>query len=55
LWSESFQPGDRTLAGMDAAQRAEIDALFPGIDPALAFPSARRSLKAHEARVLFAA
>ena len=34
LWTESFQPGDRTLAGMDEAQRAEIEALFPGLDPA---------------------
>ncbi len=28
-WTESFQPADRTLDGMDAAQRAEIEALFP--------------------------
>ncbi len=55
LWSESFQPGDRTLAGMDAAQRAEIGALFPTLDAVIDFASARRSLKAHEARVLFAA
>ncbi len=54
LWSESFQPGDRTLAGMDAPQRAELEALFPGIAAASRFVSARRSLKAHEARVLLA-
>ncbi len=55
LWTESFQPGDRTLAGMDEGQRAEIAALFPDLDPATGFPCARRALKAHEARVLFAA
>ncbi len=55
LWSESFQPGDRTLAGMDGAQRAEIAALFPGLNVKARFAAARRSLKAHEARVLFAA
>ena len=55
LWSESFQPGDRTLAGMDHAQRAEIEALFPGMDAVIDFAAARRSLKAHEVRVMFAA
>ncbi|MCF1709980.1 Hint domain-containing protein [Tabrizicola sp. J26] len=55
LWTESFQPGDRTLAGMDAGQRAELDALFPGITTGRLFPAARRALKSHEVRVLFAA
>ncbi len=55
LWSESFQPADRTLSGMDMAQRAEIEALFPALDGFRAFACARRALKAHEASVLFAA
>ncbi len=54
-WSESFQPGDHTLAGMGNAQRNEIFELFPelktreGLD---AYQSARRTLKKHEARLL---
>jgi Ca2+-binding RTX toxin-like protein len=57
-WSESFQPGDMTLNGMDAAQREELFALFPELrDPDLRdkdrlYPAARTTLKAHEARVL---
>jgi hypothetical protein len=52
LWTESFQPGDRTLAGLGDAQRAELALLFPGLDVLCGYRSARRSLKAHEARVL---
>jgi Ca2+-binding RTX toxin-like protein len=56
LWSESFQPASRMVGGMDAARRAEIMALFPGLETSvIAFPSARLTLKAHEARVLLAA
>jgi Ca2+-binding RTX toxin-like protein len=54
-WSESFQPGDLTLAGMDRAQRAELFALFPELaqrEPAGVYPAARISLAAHEARLL---
>lgn len=52
-WTESFQPGDLTLAGMDDAQRNEILALFPDLQaPASRYMAARRSLRAHEARVL---
>lgn len=54
-WTESFQPGDRSLAGMDAGQRAELDALFPALRTGGRFAAARRSLKAHEARVFLAA
>ena len=55
-WSESFQPADRSLRDMDAAQRAEIALLFPDLAEGLArFPAARLSLKAHEARVFLAA
>lgn len=54
-WTESFQPGDQTLRGLDNAQRNEIFEIFPelkseqGID---SYSSARRSLKRHEARLL---
>ena len=54
-WTESFQPGDNSLAGIGNAQRTEIFELFPelktreGID---GYQSARRSLKKHEARLL---
>ena len=54
-WTESFQPGDMSLAGICAAQRKEIFELFPelatrtGVD---GYASARRSLKRHEAKLL---
>ncbi|WP_223424921.1 Hint domain-containing protein, partial [Tateyamaria pelophila] len=54
-WSESFQPGDRSLKGIGDEQRVEILTLFPelasseGLD---AFGSARMSLKKHEAAIL---
>lgn len=55
-WSESFQPAQRMLDGMGEAQQDEILALFPDLPLSeVAFPSARLSLKAHEARVLLAA
>lgn len=52
-WSESFQPGTRTLEGLDSDQRDEVLALFPELatNPA-SFVAARQTLKAHEARVL---
>ncbi len=51
-WSESFQPGANSLAGVGNAQRLELLELFPelatreGINN---YPAARRSVKAHEA------
>lgn len=54
-WTESFQPGDLSLAGIGNAQRQEILELFPelatqeGIE---GYASARRSLKKHEAKLL---
>lgn len=54
-WSESFQPGAQSLAGIGNAQRMEIFDLFPelatqpGVD---GYASARRSIKAHEAAIL---
>lgn len=56
-WSESFQPGDRTLAGFDADQRAELYTIFPELARPAAtesYPAARLTLKAHEVRVLLA-
>lgn len=56
IWTESFQPAERVLSSMDEAVRAEVVALFPELEAdGLAFEGARLSLKAHEARVLFAA
>ncbi|GHG80454.1 Hint domain-containing protein [Pseudodonghicola xiamenensis] len=54
-WTESFQPGDLTLGGMDSAQRMEILELFPDLktrEGMAAYPAARRSLKRHEAVLL---
>ena len=54
-WTESFQPGDLSLAGIGNAQRTEILELFPelatreGVD---GYTSARRTLKKHEAKLL---
>jgi Ca2+-binding RTX toxin-like protein len=56
-WSESFQPGDRSLEGLDTTQREELDKLFPDMtsDASARFAAARITLKSHEARVLLAA
>jgi hypothetical protein len=52
-WTESFQPAQRMLDGMDRAQADEVLALFPELaGQEFDFPAARLSLKAHEARVL---
>lgn len=54
-WTESFQPGDRSLKGIGDGQRCEVLNLFPeletlaGID---AYGAARPSLKRHEAELL---
>ena len=57
-WSESFQPGERTIGAMEEATRAELLTLFPALATgacADAYPAARISLKAHEARAFLAA
>jgi len=57
-WSESFQPGDQTFAGMDEPQRAELLSIFPDLASAEgrgAYGAARICLKAHEARLLMSA
>ena len=55
-WTESFQPGDYSLAGIGNAQRTEIFELFPELETEAGldeYQSARRALKKHEVRVLF--
>jgi hypothetical protein len=57
-WSESFQPGAKTLAGLDSPQRDELLALFPELADKAGqddYVAARLSLKDHEARALLAA
>ncbi len=54
-WSESFQPGDYSMAGIDPDQREEIFSLFPALrdrDGLAAYGAARNSLKRHEAKLL---
>ena len=54
-WTESFQPGDQSLASMGDAQRAEILELFPELETEVgieAYTAARRSLKKYEAKLL---
>ncbi len=54
-WTESFQPGDYTLKGIGNAQRSEIFELFPELETSQGiegYTAARRTLKAHEARLL---
>ena len=54
-WTESFQPGEHSLAGIDSAQRAEILELFPDLarEKGLKdYAAARRTLKRHEAVLL---
>ncbi|MCU0905438.1 MAG: Hint domain-containing protein, partial [Tabrizicola sp.] len=53
IWTESFQPAERTLSALDQAARDEVVALFPDLaDNANGYPAARMSLKAHEVKVL---
>jgi hypothetical protein len=55
IWTESFQPGDQTLAGMGAAQRFELETIFPHLVPGAAgFGAVRRVLRRHEADLLLA-
>ncbi len=54
-WSESFQPGLSSLAGVGNAQRNELLELFPELgtrEGVERYASARRSIKAHEAALL---
>lgn len=54
-WSESFQPGDYSLRGIDQEQRNEIFELFPELSESQGlenYAGARRSLRAREAALL---
>ncbi|MEL6451339.1 MAG: Hint domain-containing protein [Pseudomonadota bacterium] len=54
-WSESFQPGDHSLRGIGADQRAEVLSLFPELDTLAGlegYGAARMSLKRHEAQII---
>lgn len=54
-WSESFQPGLQSLAGVGNAQRLELLALFPELQTYAGvedYGAARRTVKAFEAAVL---
>jgi Ca2+-binding RTX toxin-like protein len=55
VWSESFQPGDRSLAGLDAPQRRELLTLFPALQARAGragYSAARPALKGWQARLL---
>ena len=51
-WSESFQPGQHSLAGLESGQRQEIFALFPDLSAGMPYPAARMMLKSKEAQIL---
>lgn len=56
-WTETFQPGVASLQGLQSAQRDEVLSLFPELatEHGLTdYASARKSLKKHETRLLFA-
>jgi len=58
VWSESFQPASRNIAGLDEAARDEVFAIFatqPEPANPAAYRAARLILKAHEARLLLGA
>lgn len=55
-WSESFQPGDLSLKGMDQRQREELFGLFPDLaaqEGITQYRPARRTLDRNEAALLF--
>jgi hypothetical protein len=55
-WSESFQPGDYSLKGMDEDQRQELFELFPDLatkEGVKAYRAARSSLSKREASLIF--
>ena len=57
-WSESFQPGERSINGLDGEEREELFKIFPELqDQAVPaqFEAARVTLKSFEAKVLLAA
>tara|TARA_R100001369_G_scaffold11704_5_gene25446 strand:- start:6458 stop:7960 length:1503 start_codon:yes stop_codon:yes gene_type:complete len=56
IWTESFQPGEMSLAGICEPSRNEIIESFPDLStPELisSYTASRRSLKKHEAEAIF--
>ncbi|MBU2866288.1 Hint domain-containing protein [Pacificibacter marinus] len=56
-WTETFQPGEASLGGLQSAQRDEVLSLFPELTTQAGltnYESARKSLKKHETRLLLA-
>ena len=54
-WSESFQPGEYSINGIDTEQRTEIYDLFPELrqpEGLEAYAAARLTLKRHEAQLI---
>ncbi|MEQ5869432.1 Hint domain-containing protein [Sagittula sp. NFXS13] len=54
-WTESFQPGDMSLAGLDNPQREELFRLFPDLICARGqkrYAAARPTLKAYQAKLM---
>lgn len=54
-WTESFQPGDMAIDGIDAVQRDELFAIFPDLRDSggrAAYGAARKVLKGYETRLL---
>ncbi|MDX8348980.1 Hint domain-containing protein [Cognatiyoonia sp. IB215446] len=55
-WTESFQPGDYSLQGVDADQRKELFLLFPELatkEGLRNYRAARRTVKKKESRLFF--
>ncbi|MGB5863064.1 MAG: Hint domain-containing protein [Sulfitobacter sp.] len=55
VWTESFQPGDMSIAGVGDAARDELLELFPELGTTAgieAYASARKSLKMYEAKLV---
>lgn len=56
MWTETFQPGDYSLRGVDDEQRQELFRLFPELatmEGLKQYRAARKTLQNKEARVLF--
>ena len=54
-WTESFQPGDQSLQGVDREQREELFRLFPELatkEGVRNYRAARKSLKKHESKLI---
>ena len=57
-WTESFQPGDKTLGAITDEARDELFAIFPelrDLEGQIAFQAARATLKSYQSRALLAA